>query len=1202
MPNEREQEQLGNLSDKASPSQTRSVLLERIQNILKEYSDIIKDNVSSGRTDILIDSEIIFRDLLNKVYMFKLVLANQNPPDVDLIDKDNGIAVKITSDNIRSTLKNICTQFLEHRFSQSYNTFFVLVLVYAPLVQNTERLFAQLRENGVELQIKTLWDLTREIGLLPLELISDIADFLDQNIGTDTSQEQPSTVSVPLPSMKVDDLTDDLRQTFRLATLLPPSGLERTVLEYGLTRKQKHALVDLIHHGFLLEEDSVIRTHPAFQNTNENSPSQDESSFLLERLWYFEDSHRWDRFTLRTKTQVTNSLAQLFSKAFDLFPSCPTYAQHGAELWRNMQHYANALKLGKQALSGFRSIKTESWDVARSLHFTGECHIKQNHPELALVDWKQTLELCQNPLRAPAFDLAEAYQNVGIALLEMEKYHKAEDILLTSLKISENLRKENRDFLTQPYMKRIYNSLATVYTALSDVQHAALCTKNAILHPNEQEDLWEILTVFPHTSPIRHLWLPVFSALGNGFVGREKELADIHDRFARGDKMVVLTGLGGMGKTELAVKFGREYEGTVYFARFDTSFTRTLANMARGIRPALSDDELRQPEGALCAMVLELLSKADENDLLIIDNADSDTGSLADLQKDAGYKALMRLPLKVLLTTRSDWDEGIPVERIDDEHLREILTRYGAKLTEAEIDAIIKTVNGHTLTIDLIARTLADNWVPVTTEEMLDAIENSILSEADFPEVEADYYQSSEQLHIYQRLRSVFQVATITETEKSILRCATLLPETGLDVKYFRTALTDEMRKAFPSLGKRSWLEMKDDRLTIHPVIRLVCRTELMPTDENCGDFLDALWGQYGEKEYDQVKFSQLAEVFALAAEYLEDLDAKWINRSARLLLDLDQHDTARDLYEKHLSALENRLKDTEHLATVYNNLGSIYGALGDHLKALEYTIKALSITEHVLPPEHPSLAVSYNNVGTTYGDLGDHSKALEFKLKALEIWEKVLPPDHPDLAASYNNVGMTYGGLGDHSKALEFKLKALEIQEKVLPPDHPHLAASYNNVGYTYGYLGDHSRALEYTLKALEILEKVFPMEHPDLAASYNNVGNIYGDLGDHSRALEYLLKALEIREKVLPPDHPYLATSYNNIGSTYAYMENFPKAVEYLEKALGIMERVLPPGHPNTETMRQNLMGIRFTAMLQDTGISLDDVRPADDDDAEE
>ena len=49
--------------------------------------------------------------------------------------------------------------------------------------------------------------------------------------------------------------------------------------------------------------------------------------------------------------------------------------------------------------------------------------------------------------------------------------------------------------------------------------------------------------------------------------------------------------------------------------------------------------------------------------------------------------------------------------------------------------------------------------------------------------------------------------------------------------------------------------------------------------------------------------------------------------------------------------------------------------------------------------------------------------------------------------------------------------------------------------------------------------------------------------------------------------------------------------EAVEYLEKALEIRENVLPPEHPYIESTKQSLMGIRFYAMLQEAGISMDD-----------
>ena len=539
-----------------------------------------------------------------------------------------------------------------------------------------------------------------------------------------------------------------------------------------------------------------------------------------------------------------------------------------------------------------------------------------------------------------------------------------------------------------------------------------------------------------------HLHLPLVSALQpSAFVGREDELASIREKFEDGDKLVVLTGLGGMGKTELAVKFGRDYAGTVYFARFDTSFTKTLANMAMGIKPALSDEELGQPEEVLCAMVFELLGKADKNDLLIIDNADTD--SLADL-----CQALMRLPLKVLLTTRSDWDEAISVERIEDEHLREILTRYGAKLTVDEMDAIIRTVNGHTLTIDLIARTLNGKGLKkVTAKMMIESLKKNTLPSEKYRKIATHYNQSTEQAQIYQHLSTVFNVSDISDGDKYLLRHATLFPENGISGDLMAGMMSEDGITQLESLIERGWLEMKDGLLTIHPVIRLVCRTELEPTDDNCGDFLNALDAQWSPQEYDRVKYAQLAEVFALAAEILEDTNAEWINASGCLRLNLAQYDAAKNLYEKHLPGLEKRLKDTKLLATVYNNLGSIYGKMGDHSKALEFQMKDLAICEKVLPPEHPDLAQSYNNVSCTYSELGETEKDLEYGLKALKIREKVLPPEHPSLATSYNNVGITYAELEDFSKAVEYLEKALAIVEKVLPSTHPYIASTKRNL-----------------------------------------------------------------------------------------------------------------------------------------------------------
>jgi tetratricopeptide (TPR) repeat protein len=699
-------------------------------------------------------------------------------------------------------------------------------------------------------------------------------------------------------------------------------------------------------------------------------------------------------------------------------------------------------------------------------------------------------------------------------------------------------------------------SIPKIFSGDTDIWNIpSLVGKVADLGISVLEDIHAYLTLeLGRCDPLgRYLYLPPRSAVGNGFVGRVRELSDIQKQLDCGRKPVVLSGLGGMGKTELAAKFGRDYrDGTVYFVHFQDSFMQTVRAMFSSVVP-----QPTQPpkESEQFDTVMQLLARCTEKDLLIVDNVDAAGGTLSDLMKDDAYKKLQQMQLRLILTTRFEYSGAVEIEPLEELALFQIFQRHNASVNMDAMRSLIHAVSGHTLTVDLIARTLADNWVPVSPEEMLDALHNNTLAEADFAEIDADYGSSPEQKQIYQHLRAVFNVAKIPNEERTILHYATLLPKDGMDLRLFRSCLSKELLKAFPYLGKRGWLISNGSVLQIHPVVRLVCREELNPTDESCDKFLYAVWKHYDRRQYNAEIFQQFAELFSLAADILPDIDGDRASSAGIFWDKLGQPFNALRYHEQAVRILEQKLPNSRKLATAYNNLGSTYSQLGSHTKALEYKLKGLEIRETLLHADHPLLANSYNNVGLTYSALHNYTTALEYQLKAMKIREKIIRSDRSPLASSYNNVGGTYAKLGNYEQALKYQLKALEIREAIFPADHPDLASSYNNVGCTYRDLQNYDLALEYQLKALCIRKKVLPADHPDLALSRNNLGCTYSKLGDHNKALEYQLNALERLERVLPPQHPYITYVCKNLSHTYNCMGDIEKEMEY-QKRSGLTE----------------------------------------------
>ncbi|KAL1920685.1 uncharacterized protein VTP21DRAFT_1062 [Calcarisporiella thermophila] len=105
--------------------------------------------------------------------------------------------------------------------------------------------------------------------------------------------------------------------------------------------------------------------------------------------------------------------------------------------------------------------------------------------------------------------------------------------------------------------------------------------------------------------------------------------------------------------------------------------------------------------------------------------------------------------------------------------------------------------------------------------------------------------------------------------------------------------------------------------------------------------------------------------------------------------------------------------------------------------------------------------------------------------------------PEHPDMASSVNNLAILYRNQGKHEQAEPLQGKyeqaeqlyqrALAIREKALGPVHPYTATSVNDLAKLYGIQGKYKQAKPLFQRALEIREKVLGPEHSDTIESRN-------------------------------------------------------------------------------------------------------------------
>ncbi|MBK9709727.1 MAG: tetratricopeptide repeat protein [Kouleothrix sp.] len=304
---------------------------------------------------------------------------------------------------------------------------------------------------------------------------------------------------------------------------------------------------------------------------------------------------------------------------------------------------------------------------------------------------------------------------------------------------------------------------------------------------------------------------------------------------------------------------------------------------------------------------------------------------------------------------------------------------------------------------------------------------------------------------------------------------------------------------------------------------------------------------------------------------------ASLANAVARAEESLTNYAAACPLYARALAIREQALGPSHpDTATSLNNLAYLLQAQGDYPAARPLYERALAIREQALGPSHPSTATSLNNLAGLLESQGDYLAARPLYERALAIREQALGPSHPDTAQSLNNLAALFYAQGDYPAARPLYARVVQIFEQALGPSHPDTATSLNNLAHLLQAQGDYPAARPLYERALAIREQALGPSHPDTAQSLNNLAGLLESQGDYPAARPLYERVVQIFEQALGPSHPDTATSLNNLASLLQAQGDYPAARPLYERVVQIFEQALGPSHPSTAQSLNNLAGL--------------------------
>ena len=253
--------------------------------------------------------------------------------------------------------------------------------------------------------------------------------------------------------------------------------------------------------------------------------------------------------------------------------------------------------------------------------------------------------------------------------------------------------------------------------------------------------------------------------------------------------------------------------------------------------------------------------------------------------------------------------------------------------------------------------------------------------------------------------------------------------------------------------------------------------------------------------------------------------------------------------------------------------IASYLGHSGSHSAALELYRGVFEARARALGPEHPDTLIARGNLTRWTGETGNVAGARDECAALLPVIERALGPEHPDTLGARANLARWTGQAGDRAGARDQYASLLSVRERVSGAEHPRTVAAREGVARWTGYAGDAPGARDLFAALLPIRERVSGAEHPDTLFAREGLASWTGQAGDPAGARDLFAALLPIRERVSGAEHPDTLTAREGLADWTGQAGDPAGARDLFAALLPEIQRVLGPGHPDTLATRRGL-----------------------------
>lgn len=651
-----------------------------------------------------------------------------------------------------------------------------------------------------------------------------------------------------------------------------------------------------------------------------------------------------------------------------------------------------------------------------------------------------------------------------------------------------------------------------------------------------------------------------------GFIGRQDGIQYIYDEIVEGKGKMLLSGVGGLGKTELAKAFLHQI-ATTEISKTGIEVIAWVpyhaANLCQSLQYAL---HFRCELDEVWTVVQDMAADYNNRLLFVIDNIDV-------LERDEYLLKLAALPCRILITSRCKMFPGIsktmnlgPLDLGDCRDL--FYHHYRFKEYDNEIlNDIIELSARLTIMIVFMAKVAYVEGLTLRKLYNLLIEKGYKLSDED---VSCEHERMQNDEPIIEQMKILFSITSYSPDDIHLLTFISLIPNLEFDFpkskRWFAVKKNSHLLKLFEIGMLEHITKSKKHIYWMHSVIAAAIREQQKDQLYDLSrPFIDILSEELGSgmsigKEHEKtylIPFSwSVADI--MENHWSNEDDIYFLLCLFHLCFACSNYKLCETLINKVLEVQTNPENEFSYMDLVYaySNKADLLLQFARTAEAAEVLnkIEAIFDANHAPEEERNCIAVQY---GTLYQFRADYPKSRIYFQKCIDMaLNSTAETKNKDLAIACSNMGRMLLDCGEFWDAYQYMMQAIEVNDG--DEDDADQIISYcilanicsELVGIGYeSYEQDAEAAFQ---KVIKFREKNLGKHHADTAVVYHDYAAFLLKIGKFDLALSYNEKADVIETELFSE---YSITKMRNLNTKAMILEASHKN----EEAFKIYEYII-------------------------------------------